>query len=234
MNTKAIALLTAALAAPALAQTTVSTYDDLTEGFFGSSFHYNGVTYHSVNNVPGVFPDGDTFDASSPDDPWVGLGSTIIVENAALLFNEFPSWGSPNNVLTFGTSYVNGGNLSLGALSTVTMDLDSVSDFASLELGYYENGPWGGIVYHLEAFLGGQSVAHDSFSISDLGGRDNIAFATLSVGGAQFDSLRLYATYGDEFSGPRGIIDNLTIRAVPAPGSLALLGLGGLMARRRR
>ncbi len=234
MNTKTVALLTAALAAPALAQTTVSTYDDLTEGFFGSSFHYNGVTYHSVNNMPGVFPDGDTFGPSSPDDTWAGLGSTIIVENATLLFNEFPAWGSPNNVLTFGTAFVVGDNLSLGALSTVTMDLDSVSDFASLDIGYYENGPWGGIVYHLEAFMDGVSVAHDSFSISDLGGRDNIAFATLSVDGAHFNSLRLYATYGNDFSGPRGIIDNLTIRAVPAPGSLALLGLGGLLARRRR
>jgi hypothetical protein len=231
MKTKSFALLTAAMAAPAMAQISVSTYDDLSEAFYGTSFHYNGVTYHSVNNVPGVFPDGDTFE---PGDGIFGLGNQIIVENATLLFNDFPAWGSPNNVLTFGSSFVVGDNLSLGALSTVSMDLDSVSDFASLEIGYYENGPWGGIVYHLEAFMGGQSVAHDSFSISDLGGRDNIAFATLSVAGAQFDSLRLYATYGDHFSGPRAIIDNLTINAVPAPGSLALLGLGGLMARRRR
>ncbi len=231
MNTKAIALLTAALAAPAFAQTTVSTYDDLAEAFYGESFYYNGVTYHSVNNVHGVFPDGDTFE---PGAGIGGLGNQVIVENATLLFNQFPAWGSPNNVLTFGSAFIVGDNLSLGALSTVTMDLDSVSDSASLDIGYYENGPWGGIVYHLEAFLGGQSVAHDSFTISDLGGRDNIAFTTLSVDGAQFDSLRLYATFGNDYSGPRAIIDNLTIRAVPAPGSLALLGLGGLMARRRR
>ncbi len=231
MKTKSIALLTAALTAPAMAQISVSNYDDLSEAFYGTSFYYNGVTYHSVNNVPGVFPDGDTFE---PGDGIFGLGNQIIVENATLLFNDFPAWGSPNNVLTFGSSFVVGDNLSLGALSTVTMDLDSVSDFASLEIGYYENGPWGGIMYHLEAFLGGQSVAHDSFSISDLGGRDNIAFATLSVSGAQFDSLRLYATFGENFSGPRAIIDNLTINAVPAPGSLALLGFGGLLARRRR
>jgi hypothetical protein len=231
MNTKSIALLIAAIAAPAFAQTTVSHYDDLAENFYGESFSYNGVTYHSVNNVNGVFPDGSTFEAGAGIE---GLGTQIMVENATLLFNDFPAFGSPNNVLTFGASYVVGDNLSLGALSTVTMDLDSVSDFASLEIGYYENGPWGGIVYHLEAFMGGQSVAHDSFSISDLGGRDNVAFNTLSVGGAEFDSLRLYATFGSEFSGPRAIIDNLTINAVPAPGSLALLGLGGLMARRRR
>lgn len=231
MNTKSIALLTAAIAAPALAQTTVSNYDDLAENFYGESFSYNGVTYHSVNNVNGVFPDGSTFEAGAGIE---GLGTQVMVENATLLFNDFPTWGSPNNVLTFGASYVVGNNLSLGALSTVTMDLDSVSDFASLDIGYYENGPWGGIVYHLDAYLGDGLVASDSFTISDLGGRDNVAFNTLTVDGAQFDSLRLYATFGSEFSGPRAILDNLTINAVPAPGSLALLGLGGLMARRRR
>ncbi len=230
MKTTAIALL-AALAAPAFAQTTVSTYDDLTEGFYGQSFWYNGVTYTNVNNVHGVFPDGSTFEPGAGVN---GLGDQIIVENASLLFNDFPAWGSPNNVLTFGAAYIPGNNVSLGAISTVTMVLDSVSDAASLQMAYYENGPWGGIQYHLDAYMGDTIVASDSFSISDLGGRDNIAFATLSVSGAEFDSLRLYATFGSDYSGPRILIDNLTINAVPAPGAMALLGLGGLMAGRRR
>ncbi len=231
MIMKPTALLCAALVAPAVAQTTVSTYDDLAEGFHGDSMHYNGVTYHSVNNMPGVFPDGSTFGTGLPPD---GLGNTLIVEDATYLFDANPSWGSANNVLTFGWAHMPGPNLTVGPLSTVSMDLDSVSDFASLEIGYYENGPWGRIEYHLEAFLDGVSVAHDSFSISDLGGRDNFAFATLAVSGAQFDSLQLYATYEGQFTAPRGLIDNLTINAVPAPGAAALLGMGGLMAGRRR
>lgn len=231
MKMQTAMLMLAAMAAPALAQISVSTYEDLAEGFYGNTFWHNGVTYTNVNNVHGVFPDGGTFE---PGGGIEGLGDTIMVENAAVFYNDFPGWGSPNNVLTFGSSYVPGPNLSLGALSTVTMLLDSVSDFASVELGYYENGPWGGISYHLDASLGGSVVASDSFVISDLGGRDNAAVAMLSVGGAEFDTLRLYAMYGDEFSGPRAILDNLTINAVPAPGALALLGLGGLVARRRR
>lgn len=235
MNRTISALLTAsALAAPAFAGMSVSHYDDLTENFYGESFSYNGVTYHSVNNVHGVFPDGNTFE---PGGGINGLGNQVIVENATLLYNDFPSFGSANNALTFGSSYIVGDNVSLGAISTVTMDLDEVADFASLEMAYYENGPWGGIVYHLDAYSGGSVVASDSFSISDLGGRDNIAFATLSVGsvgGVTFDSLRLYATLGSDYSGPRILVDNLTINSVPAPGTLALLGLGGLAARRRR
>ncbi len=218
------------IASAGLAGTTVSTYDDLSEAFYGESFHYNGVTYSDVNNQAGVFPNGDTFDS----DGIFGLGHEVIVENATLLYNDFPGWGSANNALTFGTSFVVGDNLSIGALSTVTMTLDSVADFASVEMAYYENGPWGGIVYHLDAMMGGSVVASDSFTISDLGGRDNIAFATLSVGGAEFDSMQLYATFGNEYSGPRALLDNLTINSVPAPSAMALLGAGGLLGARRR
>ena len=57
---------------------------------------------------------------------------------------------------------------------------------------------------------GRQVVASDGFVISDLGGRDNPAIATLSVSGAIFDQLHLYATYGSEYSMPRAIIDDLT------------------------
>jgi hypothetical protein len=234
MNSKVItmAALVGTIASAGLAgTTTVSTYDDLNEDFYGQEFYYNGVTYHDVNNVHGVFPDGNTFE---PGGGVNGLGDEVIVENAALLYNDFPGWGSANNALTFGSSYVVGDNLSLGAISTVTMSLDNVADFASLEMAYYENGPWGGIEYHLDAYMGDTLVGMDSFVISDLGGRDNIAFATLSVGGVEFDSLQLYATLGDEYSGPRILVDNLTINSVPAPSALAVLGMGALGASRRR
>lgn len=50
-------------------------YEDLTEGFLGETFAYNGVTYRDANRVSGVFPDGATF---GPDD----LGSEYIIERA--------------------------------------------------------------------------------------------------------------------------------------------------------
>src|SRR5262245_29309550 len=109
-----------ALTTGASAGVSVSNYDDLAEDFYGESFTYNSVTYRTVNDQPGVFPDGGTFDASGVN----GLGNTVVVENATLLYNDFPGWGSPTNALTFGSSYINGDNLSLGALSAVWMDLD--------------------------------------------------------------------------------------------------------------
>ncbi len=233
MKTCTALLLSASFTAAAAGQTVVSTFDDVIEGFKGDSWTYDGVTYSHVNNVPGRFPGGDEFEAGGGI---FGLGDQVIVERATYLYNDFPNWGSANNALTFGAGYVPGDNLSLGALSTVTMTLGQVAEFATFEMAYYENGPWSGIQFHFDAYMGDTLVASDSFTIAgdDLEGRDNIAFNQMTVSGAQFDSLHLYATFGDSYSGPRILVDNLAITYVPAPGSVALLGMGGLLARRRR
>jgi hypothetical protein len=199
----ALIVTLATMGSAALAQTVVIDYEDLTEGLQGDPLTHMGVTYSELNNVSGVFPNGDTFDPSPADE--------FIIENAGLFYVDFPSYGSPVNSLTFGIAYVPGENLTIGPLSTVTIDLHALASAASLDLGYYENGPWGGIEYHLDALSGGQVVASDGFVISDLGGRDNPAVAALSVSGATFDELHLYATYGDKYSMPRAIIDDLTI-----------------------
>jgi hypothetical protein len=198
----AVAVLLAT-ASTALATTLVIDYEDLTEGMQGDPFTHQGVTYHDLNTVGGVFPSGETF-TPQPDDQFV-------VENAGLFYGDFPAFGSPVNVLTFGTAYIPGDNLTIGPLSTVTMDLPEPATEASLDLGFYENGPWGGIVYHLDALLAGTVVASDALTIADGGGRDNPTWATLAVTGATFDQLHLYATYGGEYSMPRGMIDDLTL-----------------------
>lgn len=219
------AAVVCAAAGVAGAEVQTSNYDDLKEGFLGTSYAYNGITYHDVNGVGGVFPDGSTFTAGD-------TGDQLIIENAGLLFNDFPSWGSPSNVMNFGTAFIPGGNLTLGALSRVTMDLGAVCNSASVEMAYYENGPWGGIEFHLDALLGGTVVDSSSFTILDQGGRDRIAFNQLAVAAPAFDSLRLYATFEGHYSAPRLIIDDLTVSTVPAPASV--LVLAPLAIRRRR
>jgi hypothetical protein len=213
-------------AAPALADV-FSDYEDLAEGIYGLTFTHQGVTYRDVNAVSGHMPDGSTFDV--PED----FRRNVIIEDATYFYDDFPDYGSPIKSLTFGMSYIEGPNLSLGPLASVWLDLDELSESASLDLGYYENGPWGGIEYHLEALLNDAVVASDYFVISDLGGRDNPTWTSMSVSAAQFDQLHLYAWYDGMYSMPRGIIDDLTITAVPEPGALGLLILG-LAAFRRR
>jgi len=228
-----LSLVSAITASSAMAGASVSTYDDLSEGFLGQSFSYNGVTYDEVNSVDGVFPDGSTFEAGG--DGFDSLGNEFIVENASFFYDEFPSWGSSSNALTFGRSFIPGDNLTIGPLSYMSMSLDSNADSASVDLGYFENGPWGGIVLHFEAYMGNSLIAMDTVTLSDLGGRDNAAISTLSVDGGVFDSLRIFATLGSEYSAPRILMDNLTVNSVPAPASAFVLLSGmGVMTRRRR
>jgi hypothetical protein len=205
---------------------TVHTYEDLAEGAYGETLSHNGVTYHDINQVSGVFPDGSTF---TPDD----LQHESIVEQATLFYNDFPGYGSPVNALTFGWVYIPGDNLSIGPLASAWMDLDENATSVSFDLAYYENGPWGGIEYFVDAYLGDSVVGSDSFVIAGIDDRDNPTFDTMSIDGVEFDSLHVYAMYNGEFSAPRGMIDNLTITAVPTPASLLAL-LGAAAMRRRR
>ena len=189
------------------AQPSISTYDDLTEGFLGTAYDYNDVSYHDVNGIGGVFPDGSTF---TPED----VGDQLIIEDSLDFYTSFPDWGSSPNTMTFGSAFIPGDNLSLGALVQVTMDLATPASSATVDLGFYENGPWGGIELHLDALDGGTVVASDSLTLADGGGRDNVNVATFTVSAATFDQLRLYATYDDQPSAPRVIIDDLVL--IPA------------------
>jgi hypothetical protein len=186
------------------AQPWISNYDDLTEGSLDTSYVYNGISYHDVNGIGGVFPDGSTF---TPED----VGDQLIIEDATDFYDVHMDYGSAPNSLTFGSAYIPGPNLTIGALVRVTLDLGSPASAASVDIGYYENGPWGGIEIHLDALDAGTVVASDVITIANGGGRDNDTIATLSVGGATFDSLKLYSTYGDQPSAPRVMMDDLTL-----------------------
>ena len=175
-----------------------SDYEDLSEGFLGATFAHDGVTYHDVNNVSGFYPDGMPF---GPSDN----GDQNIIEQATLFYNDFPGYGSPNNSLTFGTSFIPGDNLTIGACASVFMDLAEPGNAASLDIAFYENGPWGNIELRLDALSGGSVVASDTYTISNLGGRDNPNFTTLSLSSARsFDQLHLYGWLNGNYTRARG------------------------------
>lgn len=183
----------------------VSTYDDLAEGFYDPPFHYDGVTYREVNDIAGVFPTGETF---TPDI----VGTTAVVERAVTFFPDYPGIGSAPNLLTFGPAYVNGDNFSIGPLARATMDLDDVADGVKMTLVYYQNGPWGGIELHLDAYRSGVLVGSDQLRIDDSNpGRDDMTTTAFEIGGVEFDQLKLYATWQGQPSAPRVMIDDLTL-----------------------
>jgi hypothetical protein len=199
----ALALAALAFAAPAIGQT-VSTFEGLAEDFYGGTFVHDGITFRDCNNVGGVFPGGDTF---VPDD----IGFNFIIENSTFFYNDFPTWGSPINTLTFGTAYVNGNNLSLGAFAKCWMDLPQAASSLTFDMAYYENGPWGGIQFILEAYDGNVLVDSDTVTLADGGGRDNIMTNSMTVSAPSFTKVYLRADYNGQFSAPRLLIDDLTV-----------------------
>jgi hypothetical protein len=214
MKTRKItaALLTMAVAtgfAASGAAAQVSNYDDLTEGFKGPTFSYNGVTYRDVNGVPGSFPSGETFLSDYP-------GEQFVIENATLYYLDFPQWGSSPNALTFGNAFVPGNNFSVGGFSRASMDFAEVISEISMDTLFYENGPWGGIVLHLDGVRNGAVVASTTYTLSNLGGRDTLVRGTLSLSG-EFDSANIYATWAGGYSAPRLMIDDLTLTPAAVP-----------------
>lgn len=188
-------------------QPIVSNYDDLPEDFLGQSYTYNGVSYSEVNGIGGVFPDGSSF---VPAD----VGDRLVIENAGLIYPDFPDFGSAPNVLTFGDTFVTGDNFSIGPLVRVTMDLEQPASAVNVDLAFYENGPWGGIEVHLDAYRNGGLVGGDQFTLAGVPGRDNVATRSLGLSGVEFDQLKLYATYDGQPSAPRVMIDDLMLTPV--------------------
>jgi hypothetical protein len=226
--TKFTATLVISAASSAAMADVFSNYEELSEGFMGQTFAHNGVTYRDVNNVSGFYPDGEPF---GPNDN----GREVIVERASLFYIDFPTYGSPVNSLTFGTSYIPGDNLTIGALASVWMDLAEVGSGVSFDLAFYERGPWGGIQWRLEALRNGSVVGSDTLTIASGGDRDDPTFATMSISGVAMDQLHLYGWLNGHYTAPRGMIDNLTITAIPEPAGTGVLGgLSLLLARRRR
>lgn len=225
MKTVAMCLSMALVAGMASAQ--FANFDADTEGFKGLSFTSGGITFFDANNVSGFYPDGEAF---GPTDN----GNDLIVENALFAANDFPAFLSAKNALTFGTAFIPGDNVSLGALATVSMTTGKVENSVELDMVYYENGPWGGIEVVMEALMDGSVVGSTSFFVSnnDPTGRDNPAGIHLSLDGVNFDTVRVFARLQGEYTTIRALFDNVSI--VPSPGAAVLLGIGAIAARRRR
>ncbi|MEZ6163342.1 MAG: MYXO-CTERM sorting domain-containing protein [Phycisphaerales bacterium] len=202
-------------------------FENLSEGFAGASFSDGGITFFGMNNDSGLNPDGSTYEPGE-------YGTDFIIENATLAINDFPGTLSGTNVLSWGTSFIGGDNLSINILSTFSMTTGQLETAASLNLLYFENGPWGGITIEMLAMRDGMLVNSDSILISDLGGRDNLIGDQLSVSGIAFDTLTINARFDDGTSTVfAGLIDNVTITPAPGTAGLLLMAGAGVMRRRR-
>jgi len=181
-------------------------FDSETEGFLGTSNDFSGVTVFAVNQNSGVNPDGSSY---GPGD----YGDQVVIEDANLLALDF-SDVSPDNVLSFGGSFVPGDNLTINLMSQVFISPNTAVDYFAVDLFYYENGPWGGIEVIVEGTNRGSAVVSDSFVISDLGGRDSVTHTRVELSGASFDTVRIYSKNPDGSESVFAtVMDNMTFDA---------------------
>jgi hypothetical protein len=202
----AAVLASAAIVPTVAAQST--NFDSFNEGFYGKSFTFDGVSVFDVNNVSGVNPDGQPF---TPDD----IGTEVIIENSTFLINDYPEAGSLPNMLTFGSAYVVGPNLSLGALATASFSTGGEASIASFTLTYYDEYVWDGIEVTLDALLDGEIVSTQSFTIvgKPPEEREIIDVKEMSVEGVTFDTLRIHASLNGNNTTFRAMVDDLSIIA---------------------
>jgi hypothetical protein len=201
-----------ALAPAALAQS--ANFDAETEGFKGPDFTSTGVRFFNCNNVNGFYP-GPEHEPFTPQD----LGTDLIVENATVVEADFPDAISVPNTLTFGLAYIPGENVSLGPLAAVSVQPAAGGSIAqaAFDIVYYENGPWGGIVVTVDALQNGQVVGTTSFTVSDLGGRDNPVAQHLTVSAPGFDTVRITSRLNGDYTTLRALIDNVVLTPAGAP-----------------
>jgi hypothetical protein len=125
-----------------------------------------------------------------------------------------------------------GGNHSPSTVSSLTQTIN-VSGFTSLSLDFYEWSDSGGNAFDTaKVFVNGTEVY---LSNGDSGDAWRLVSIDLSAfdGAASLDiNFEFSTTAVVERTG--WYLDDIAVRGVPAPSALALLGLGGLAAGRRR
>ena len=147
------------------------------------------------------------------------------------------------SVTTYWQNYEANGNvgpfIDLSQLSTITFDVTSAAA-SVITFGIQQrngdiasSGRTGGVTWTSVAVSAGSSsvtltVGQNSGGVWSVSGTGTAALSNVS-----YMSMRL-GTTGAGAVGFNGSIGNLQYNLVPAPGALALLGVAGLAARRRR
>lgn len=121
------------------------------------------------------------------------------------------------------------GNSLVGGFS-ISMHFDS--DVTSASWQGWASGspapPFGGINVIL---LDDGNTVGSYQGIAPFGGAGDEWFDVVATDGMVFDEIRFFNPAFNSFT---SYIDNLSFTTVPAPGAIALLGLAGLVGRRRR
>ena len=193
-------------------------FDSFVEQSYGlKEATFDGIRFFEFNTIEeGITPGpaggpvgGEPFDGNQ-------LLDEIMIEDTRALEPDYPGYISLPNVLNLGFlgGYIAGPNFSFGRIISISMSTGEVETSAQFDVIYLDELVWAGIEVTLEATLGGQVVHEQTFIVETHAPgsrRDIVAKKTLSVDGVSFDTLRLYAHFGDIYTTLRGVLDNVRI-----------------------
>lgn len=179
----------------------------------------NDVFFNSLNDVVAGNPAGNnrfSLDAGDIDGQSFTLDSAIVLDSIYVGYNDQQSTGSFNLRIDLGNDAT--------IDHTFTVNLGTVGD---LQTGGGNSGPFHYVQFDLSAESIALGAGAHSFSLE--GVTDN--------GEGSFLFAPLFA--GDEYAGGQLLSNSgrdltFAVTAVPEPGSLAMLGLGGLLIACRR
>lgn len=178
----------------------------------------------------GTNPTNATFDFSTGGDSAAGLSGTLSLDNVTSGFYE-TGLGSARTFNNGSASFISNG--------TATWTASGYTPGASVDVYAYWGGPQGNASSAASYSVnGGTAVVKDQRNATT----DDLVLADPDGTGADFELLGSFTADGSGDVAvvltPSGFtfVDAIAfVGAVPEPGSLALMGLGGLlMARRRR
>ncbi len=211
-RTRVIATLSLCLPASLADADGSADFDELVEGFQGHTVRSGGITFFNAREFsfdpPTLFvaEDASGYMATRPD--------------------LLPYYSEPNVFQLSG--YITGGSYLITRFAEFSFTTGQVETSAALDLFYLPSADeFLNVEVALEALRGGQTVATDSFVITETS-REILA-ASLSISGVEFDTLRLNPKGGDipPLAGILGSIDNLVISGgsasplaldLPSPG----------------
>jgi hypothetical protein len=182
---------------------------------------YWGIPGMNIKGGPATYSDGTTGNSIETPGWVIGVGSKTNADcmqgdgwggplgSGDVAFLAFGSWGGPTYITSAAPLSVPAGSLELSC-------------------DVFNNG--GPVV--LELLVGGVVVTPDAESTPALVANTWVEFTRTYNSLAAGDYTVLVGTRGGGWTGNRVSIDNVTL--VPEPMTMALLGLGGLLIRRRR
>lgn len=195
----------------ATAHAELANFDDLTEGWAGTTVVDGGITFTNLEaRIPG------------------GLTAKFAIDDASTSA-QAPFISAPN-VLGF-NGFDNGGNAGFGRFYSMDFFTGNQASSASMLIGSSFEDP--NTTVTLQGLLNGSVVASSTVGLTE--SDEQALFEVVSLPQGLYDSFHLVSSNANNDGAVWIEVDNVSITPVPEPATLAIIGSGlAALIRRRR